>query len=79
MTATGEEGAEKARRISAGIFKQLIAEEHRLRLQLRNVQQRIIRFAMMTEAGYDDGDTETQNMKNEQQQTPRKNTEDQHG
>ena len=74
MTATGEEGAEKARRISAGIFEQLIAEEHRLRLQLRNVQQRIIRFAMMTEAGYDDGDTETKNTKNEQQQHTTENS-----
>lgn len=57
MTAISSEGEERAERLSATLFSQLIAEEHRLQLQLRNVQARIVRFALLCEAeGDDDGD-----------------------
>lgn len=58
---TNSEAAEKSQRLAGALFRQLIAEEHRLTLMLRTVQERIVQAALLCEEAENRDDRENNN------------------
>lgn len=63
MTTNGE-AAEKSQRLAGVLFRQLVAEEHRLTLMLRTVQERIVQAALLCEEAENGDDGEKREEEN---------------